>query len=292
MRRRHLRTRAAHRGAVVPASVDPWHVLVRAAPARHAVLRRGPCRCGGGRLRRRCSSGSTKSTSPTWPSILDGTGTRSPLGFSPRFCGRAPPAAPPVSRSKCASSNRPAQNLYRSFGLAPVGVRKRYYEQTEDAIVMWLHDIDKPEYAERLASIEAALPGTTVVDPAVLETSDPTMSQPAGPDSVILGIETSCDETAAAVRGRRRTTCSRRWCRARSTSTRDSVASCPRSRAGPMSSCSRPSSPARSSRPASSDRAHRRCRGHRRPRPDRLPARRRQRRQGAGARVGRALRRR
>ena len=66
-------------------------------------------------------------------------------------------------------SNRPAQELYRSFGLAPVGVRKRYYEQTEDAIVMWLHDIDQPAYAERLASIEASLPGTTVVDPAVLE---------------------------------------------------------------------------------------------------------------------------
>ena len=66
-------------------------------------------------------------------------------------------------------SNRPAQELYRSFGLAPVGVRKRYYEQTEDAIVMWLHDIDQPAFAERLASIEAALPGTTVVDPAVLE---------------------------------------------------------------------------------------------------------------------------
>jgi ribosomal-protein-alanine N-acetyltransferase len=66
-------------------------------------------------------------------------------------------------------SNRPAQELYRSFGLAPVGVRKRYYEQTEDAIVMWLHDIDQPAYAARLASIESALPGTTVVDPAVLE---------------------------------------------------------------------------------------------------------------------------
>ena len=66
-------------------------------------------------------------------------------------------------------TKRPAKQPEEKFGLAPVGVRKRYYEQTEDAIVMWLHDIDQPAYAERLASIEAALPGTTVVDPAVLE---------------------------------------------------------------------------------------------------------------------------
>ncbi len=37
-----------------------------------------------------------------------------------------------------AVSNERAQSLYRRFGFAPVGVRKRYYERTgEDALVLW-----------------------------------------------------------------------------------------------------------------------------------------------------------
>lgn len=54
--------------------------------------------------------------------------------------------------------NLPAQELYRRFGFAPVGVRKNYYAETnEDAIVMWVRDIDSPAYAERLASIATRL---------------------------------------------------------------------------------------------------------------------------------------
>jgi ribosomal-protein-alanine N-acetyltransferase len=33
-------------------------------------------------------------------------------------------------------------------------VRKRYYENTDDAIVMWCHDIQGIAYAERLDAIE------------------------------------------------------------------------------------------------------------------------------------------
>lgn len=55
------------------------------------------------------------------------------------------------------SSNTAAQALYRRFGLAPVGVRKQYYRD-EDALIMWVHDIDGPEYAERLAAIREELP--------------------------------------------------------------------------------------------------------------------------------------
>ncbi len=51
-------------------------------------------------------------------------------------------------------SNVGAQAMYRRFGFAPAGVRKKYYEQTEDAIVMWAHDIDTPEYAARLDELE------------------------------------------------------------------------------------------------------------------------------------------
>lgn len=51
------------------------------------------------------------------------------------------------------ASSTGAQELYRRFGFAPAGVRKRYYENTEDAIVMWCHDIDGTEYAERLEAL-------------------------------------------------------------------------------------------------------------------------------------------
>lgn len=53
-----------------------------------------------------------------------------------------------------AASNERAQTLYRRFGFAPVGVRKNYYPITgEDAVVMWVYDIDTPEYAQRLEDL-------------------------------------------------------------------------------------------------------------------------------------------
>ena len=58
-----------------------------------------------------------------------------------------------------------AQDLYRRFGFVPAGIRKGYYQETnEDALVMWAHDVDSPAYAERLGDIEATLPGTTVLE--------------------------------------------------------------------------------------------------------------------------------
>jgi len=51
------------------------------------------------------------------------------------------------------TSNTRAQELYRRFGLAPVGVRKHYY-RGEDALIMWAHDITGREYQERITSIE------------------------------------------------------------------------------------------------------------------------------------------
>ena len=38
------------------------------------------------------------------------------------------------------SQNKAALALYRSFGLAPVGVRPKYYGD-DDALIMWAHDI-------------------------------------------------------------------------------------------------------------------------------------------------------
>ncbi len=47
--------------------------------------------------------------------------------------------------------NAGAQALYRRFGFAPVGVRPRYYEDTnEDALIMWLHELQSEEVASML----------------------------------------------------------------------------------------------------------------------------------------------
>jgi [ribosomal protein S18]-alanine N-acetyltransferase len=62
-------------------------------------------------------------------------------------------------------SNTAAQDMYRRFGFGPVGVRKNYYQEVnEDALVMWAHDVDRPEYAALLDSIERTVPGETVVE--------------------------------------------------------------------------------------------------------------------------------
>jgi len=50
-----------------------------------------------------------------------------------------------------------AQELYRQFGFGPAGIRKNYYENTEDAIVMWCTDIQGADYAARLDEIRERL---------------------------------------------------------------------------------------------------------------------------------------
>jgi ribosomal-protein-alanine N-acetyltransferase len=60
-------------------------------------------------------------------------------------------------------SNRPAQEMYRRFGYETEGVRKGYYAETgEDALIMWVHDIGSPPYAERLSSIASGIEGDTI----------------------------------------------------------------------------------------------------------------------------------
>jgi ribosomal-protein-alanine N-acetyltransferase len=51
------------------------------------------------------------------------------------------------------ASNTGAQALYRRFGFAPVGVRQKYYENVDDAIVMWCHDIAEAAYRQRLRDL-------------------------------------------------------------------------------------------------------------------------------------------
>lgn len=58
-------------------------------------------------------------------------------------------------------SNEPALALYRRFGFAPAGIRPGYYDDGEDAFVMWLHDLLEPDVGERIEAIRAALPSPT-----------------------------------------------------------------------------------------------------------------------------------
>lgn len=53
--------------------------------------------------------------------------------------------------------NIAAQRLYATFGFRPVGVRPRYYEGAVDALIMWAHDIDGPEYGRLLDARAAAV---------------------------------------------------------------------------------------------------------------------------------------
>ena len=55
-------------------------------------------------------------------------------------------------------TNTAAQNLYRRFGFVPAGVRKKYYENTDDAIIMWCHGVNTSEFMERIRLIESRRP--------------------------------------------------------------------------------------------------------------------------------------
>ncbi len=51
-------------------------------------------------------------------------------------------------------SNLPAQRLYEKFGFRPVSTRKGYYDDGEDALIMWLDDLDSDTYGEHLRQME------------------------------------------------------------------------------------------------------------------------------------------
>jgi [ribosomal protein S18]-alanine N-acetyltransferase len=61
-------------------------------------------------------------------------------------------------------TNVAAQALYRRFGFLQEGVRKRYYENTDDALIMWARHIDQPAFTERLADLEAEVDGITLFE--------------------------------------------------------------------------------------------------------------------------------
>jgi ribosomal-protein-alanine N-acetyltransferase len=55
-------------------------------------------------------------------------------------------------------ANRGAQRLYANFGFVPAGVRPGYYAETaEDALIMWAHDLQTPDFSARLETQRARL---------------------------------------------------------------------------------------------------------------------------------------
>ena len=79
-------------------------------------------------------------------------------------------------------TNWGAQRMYGRFGFRPAGIRRNYYQELhEDALIMWTDDIRTESYAARLAR----------------DRSDD--ARPGALHVIVLGIETSCDETAVAV---------------------------------------------------------------------------------------------
>jgi ribosomal-protein-alanine N-acetyltransferase len=56
------------------------------------------------------------------------------------------------------SHNERAKRLYQRFGFAPVALRRGYYhDNDEDAIIMWLYDLDAPAELARRQVIADAL---------------------------------------------------------------------------------------------------------------------------------------
>ncbi len=171
MRRRHLRSVLAIEGRVYP---RPWTLglfvseLSLRASRLYLVARVGATVVGYAGLMAVGGEGhvTTVAVDPAWHRAK--VGTRLLLALAAHAAARGITGLTLEVRM----SNEAAQALYARFGFVPAGVRRNYYIETnEDAMVMWAHGIDTEAYAQRLAELEAALPGATVVDLAPATTT-------------------------------------------------------------------------------------------------------------------------
>ena len=168
MRRRHLRGVLRIEGQVYP---RPWSLglflseLALRQTRIYVVARVGPTVVGYAGLMLTGSDGhiTTIAVDPAWH--RQGIGARLLLAIS-----RAGIALGCTGLTlEVRVSNEAAKAMYQRFGYAPAGVRKNYYSETnEDALVMWAHDADLEPYAERLAAIEAEIPGRTIIEEGLL----------------------------------------------------------------------------------------------------------------------------
>ncbi len=60
------------------------------------------------------------------------------------------------------ADNLAAQQMYRRFGFARVGIRPKYYEGSVDAWIMWAGNLQSSSYQERLANLSAKDPANDV----------------------------------------------------------------------------------------------------------------------------------
>ena len=164
MRRRHLRSVLRIEQQVYP---RPWSMglfmseLGIRGSRVYVVARVGPAVVGYGGLMLVSGDGhvTTLAVDPWWHRLKLGTRLLHTLATAAIHRGAE------NLTLEVRASNRPAQELYRSFGFAPAGVRKGYYVETkEDAIVMWANDIATEDYAARLARLVDGVPGTTLLE--------------------------------------------------------------------------------------------------------------------------------
>ncbi|MCU1352650.1 MAG: ribosomal-protein-alanine acetyltransferase [Acidimicrobiales bacterium] len=159
MRRRHLAAVLRIEAAVYP---RPWserlfHTEIDLRSRCYIVARVGPTVVGYAGLLLIDDDGhiTTVAVDAAWR--RHGIGTRLLL----ELCRQGTARGVHQLTLEVRTSNRGAQEMYRHFGFAPAGVRKAYYaDNREDALVMWAHDVATPAYAERLAALADALPGT------------------------------------------------------------------------------------------------------------------------------------
>lgn len=52
-------------------------------------------------------------------------------------------------------TNEPALAIYKEFGYSRVGVRRKYYDNKDDALVLWVGDLQSASYRERLGEIRS-----------------------------------------------------------------------------------------------------------------------------------------
>jgi len=94
-------------------------------------------------------------------------------------------------------SNKAALGLYRMGGFVDAGRRPGYYSDSgEDAVIMWTPSLKSAEMADVMSRL--AERGTAALESFGIR-RDGSGLEAHGRSDVILAIETSCDETAAAV---------------------------------------------------------------------------------------------
>jgi ribosomal-protein-alanine N-acetyltransferase len=164
MRRRHLRSVLRIEGQVYP---TPWthglfvSELALRSSRIYVVARLGREVIGYAGLMMSLDDGhiTTIAVDPEWQ--RQGVATRLLVTLAQEAIERGATALTLEVRL----SHHGAQRLYQRFGFKAVGVRKGYYADTgEDALIMWAHEVDQPEYSELLERLDRGVPGTTVRD--------------------------------------------------------------------------------------------------------------------------------